>query len=103
MTRTMKRFYTNSALEVAKWTCLAAIAKAGLSTKYLLQADGSLGYGLGQSIRNCLREDIACLDDDSRFDELMDTAEEIGKFVAEEGWIKGMDELMDAEAARRAA
>lgn len=102
MNRATKRDWTRLAVEIASWTCLAAIAKAGLSTKHLLRKDGSLVYGLDRSIRNCLRGDIAFLTDASELPALLDTAEEIGNYVAKEVWVKGTDELIDAEEKRRA-
>jgi hypothetical protein len=81
---------------------LGSRRERGLSTRYLLRKDGSLSYGLDKSIRNCLRRDIAGLTDVSEVRALLDTAEEVGSYVAREAWVKGTDELLEAEEKRQA-
>jgi hypothetical protein len=99
----------NQAMEIATWTCLAAIAKESLSTKRLLRRDGTLRYGLDLEIRRkltaCsaqnvwfLNGELPKLTDDSDFSEVICVAEAIGTQLAAE-YVAGFDELMDAENA----
>jgi hypothetical protein len=97
----------NHAMEVARWTCLAAIAKEGLSTKGMLRrADGALRYGLELDIKRkltvCAAQNVRFLNDEiptlinnPSVTELICVAETIGNQVAAK-WVADFDEAMDA-------
>lgn len=83
----------NHAMDVARFICLAAIAKAGLSTGRILRRDGTLRFGVELDIRRrltaCaahnvrfLSEDLPTLSDDPDIAELTSVAEAIGNQVA---------------------
>jgi hypothetical protein len=102
----------NYAIEVARWTCLVALAKDGFPTKKLLRRDGTLRYGLEADIRETLtayatpnvrflNEDLPTLSDEVSFCEVIDIAEASGNRVAAK-WISAWDELVDEEAAKHA-
>jgi hypothetical protein len=101
----------NHAMDVARWTCLAAVAKEGLSTKRMLRKDGTLRYGLELDIRRTLtacaahnvqflNKSLPTLSDDPSIGEVIFVGEAIGNQFAEK-WVAGFDELMEAEAAKR--